>query len=336
MSVHSGIDADETGADQTDQGLDAEAAQILVTAVRDAATANSGSALDQALDSIGWVDALDVAPRVAVQALFDQQGRAGTTSGALSRLLCQGVGLPADAPRLALLPAFGSAAPPAWTDGLRGLGTEDVAAASHVVALAIDGEGLQWCALPTSSLELRVVGGLDPRLGLVEVTSGSSITTGAWSPATGNWDEAVARCRLAVGHELVGAMRTMLELARSHALDRVQFDRPIAGFQAVRHRLAEALVAVEAAEAALAGAWDDGSPLAAALATVVCGESARTVRRHCQQVLAGIGFTDEHDLHLYVRRTIVLDGLFGDARTLAAEIGAGVLARGELPRLLPL
>jgi alkylation response protein AidB-like acyl-CoA dehydrogenase len=120
------------------------------------------------------------------------------------------------------------------------------------------------------------------------------------------------------------------------ALDRVQFDRPIAGFQAVRHRLAEALVAVEGAAAALDGAWDDGSPLAAAIAGAACGHSARTVRRHCQHLLAGIGFTTEHDLHRFVRRSIVLDGLLGDARTVAAEVGAEVLASRELPSLLPL
>ena len=323
-----------TGAD--DQGLDAEAALILLRAIRDAATAHSGPDLDDALDAIGWVDALDVAPGVAVPALFDQQGRTGTTSGALGRLLRHALGLPADAPAVALLPAFGSAEPPASGDGLRGLGTADIATADRVAVLALDGAVVQWCAAPRSSLELRVVGGLDPRLGLVEVTAGPTSDAAAWAPTAGSWDEAVAVCRLAVGHELVGAMRTMLELARSHALDRVQFDRPIAGFQAVRHRLAEALVAVEAADAALGGAWDDGSPLAAALAKVVCGESARTVRRHTQQVLAGIGFTDEHDLHLYVRRTIVLDGLFGDARTLAAQIGADVLSDRRLPRLLPL
>ena len=208
-------------------------------------------------------------------------------------------------------------------------------AADQVALLTLDGTTLRWSAAPTSSLDLRVVDGLDARLGLVQVSASADAAT-AWSPTSGSWHDAVAICRLAVGHELVGAMRTMLELARSHALDRVQFDRPIAEFQAVRHRLAEALVALEAAEAALLGAWDDGSPLAAALAKVVCGESARTVRRHCQQVLAGIGFTDEHDLHLYVRRTIVLDGLFGDARSVCAEIGAEVLARRDLPRLLPL
>ncbi len=128
----------------------------------------------------------------------------------------------------------------------------------------------------------------------------------------------------------------MLRLAREHAVDRVQFDRPIAGFQAVRHRLAESLVAIEAADAAAQAADDDGSTLTAALAKAVAGRSARTVARHAQQVLAGIGFTTEHSLHLYVRRALVLDVLLGDARSLTASLGTQLLNDRRLPSLLPL
>jgi alkylation response protein AidB-like acyl-CoA dehydrogenase len=128
----------------------------------------------------------------------------------------------------------------------------------------------------------------------------------------------------------------MLELARAHALERVQFGRPIAGFQAVRHRLAEALVAIEAADGALAAAWDDPSPFAAGLAKALAGRGARTVARHAQQVLAGIGFTTEHPLHRYVRRVLVLDRLLGDARSLTRQLGEDLLARRSLPAILPL
>ena len=69
------------------------------------------------------------------------------------------------------------------------------------------------------------------------------------------------RARRALGWWLVGTGRAMLTLARQHALDRVQFGRPVASFQAVRHRLAETLVAIEGAEATLPPATDDlGSP----------------------------------------------------------------------------
>jgi alkylation response protein AidB-like acyl-CoA dehydrogenase len=128
----------------------------------------------------------------------------------------------------------------------------------------------------------------------------------------------------------------MLELARGHALERVQFGQPIAGFQAVRHRLADTLVAIEAADAAIGSAWDEGSPPAAATAKALAGRSARTAMRHCQQVLAGIGFTTEHDFHLYVRRVLVFDELFGTARALTRNQGRELLSRRQLPALPPL
>jgi alkylation response protein AidB-like acyl-CoA dehydrogenase len=72
------------------------------------------------------------------------------------------------------------------------------------------------------------------------------------------------------------------------------------------------------------------------VAKAVAGRSARTVARHCQQVLAGIGFTTEHDLHLHVRRTLVLDRLLGDHRSLTRRLGQDLLARRALPSILPL
>ena len=72
------------------------------------------------------------------------------------------------------------------------------------------------------------------------------------------------------------------------------------------------------------------------MAKAFAGRSARTVARHCQQVLAGIGFTTEHPLHRSVRRTVVLDQLLGAGSVLTREVGAGILASGSLPAALPL
>ncbi len=150
------------------------------------------------------------------------------------------------------------------------------------------------------------------------------------------WEAAVAAGQRALAHELVGSARAMLALARDHAVERIQFGVPIASFQAVRHRLAESLVAIEAADAAADAAWLDGSPLAAALAKAIAGRSGRTVARHAQQVLAGIGFTTEHDLHHHLRRTFALDALLGDARRLTLDLGEQLLADRRVPALLPL
>jgi hypothetical protein len=142
--------------------------------------------------------------------------------------------------------------------------------------------------------------------------------------------------RQAVGWWLVGASRAMLSLARSHALDRVQFGRPIGSFQAVRHRLAETLVAIEGAEATLQAATDQPDDLICLLAKAAAGQAALTAARHCQQVLGGIGFTAEHQLHHHVKRALVLDGLLGSSRELTREAGAHLRAVGSAPRLVHL
>jgi hypothetical protein len=143
----------------------------------------------------------------------------------------------------------------------------------------------------------------------------------------------LAAGRRALGWWLVGTSRAMLSLARRHALDRVQFGRPVASFQAIRHRLAETLVAIEGAEATLSGADDDLSSL---LAKAAAGHAALTTARHCQQVLGGIGFTVEHGLHRHVRRALVLDGLLGSSRELTREAGAELRRARSVPRLVDL
>ena len=143
----------------------------------------------------------------------------------------------------------------------------------------------------------------------------------------------VAEARVAVGWWLVGAARAMLSLARQHALDRDQFGKPIASFQAVRHRLAETLVAIQGAEATLSLPGADNPDLTALLAKAAAGKAALTAAKHCQQVLGGIGFTEEHDLQLHVKRVLVLDGLLGSSRELTRKAGAGLRARGSAPRL---
>jgi hypothetical protein len=166
-------------------------------------------------------------------------------------------------------------------------------------------------------------------LPLSRVVSPVALSPAALAPA------ALAAGRVAVGWWLAGSGRAMLALARQHAVDRVQFGQPIASFQAVRHKLAETLVALDGAEAVLRAAapGDDFSSL---LAKAAAGAAALTAARHAQQVLGGIGFTAEHPLHHHVKRVLVLDGLLGSARELTREAGRRVLAAGSAPRIVDL
>ena len=72
------------------------------------------------------------------------------------------------------------------------------------------------------------------------------------------------------------------------------------------------------------------------MAKAVAGRSARTAARHCQQVLAGIGFTTEHPLQRSIKRALVLDQLLGSSNLLTKELGEQLVTTRELPPLVPL
>jgi hypothetical protein len=320
--------------------MDGEERLLFEQTVGQATARHSGPALDEALDQLGWHDALATDPRSAVSLLFELQGRANATSSALGLVLAHALDTPSSSGAQVVLPPIGQWDPPGSVhDGhleVRGLGPASMSTLPSVLVVTAMGPRTVVVDVPTSWLVLRTVGGIDPGLSLLEVSGGGVLSDAAAGTPTGNWPGALALGRLAVAHELVGASRSMLDLACEHARSRIQFGRPIGSFQAVRHRLAETRVAIDMAEAMLEAAWLDRSPGTAAMAKAVAGRQARTTARHCQQVLAGIGFTTEHPLHRYVRRTLVLDGLLGGAPTLTRALGTEVVHTGRLPALPPL
>jgi Acyl-CoA dehydrogenase, C-terminal domain len=288
--------------------------------------------LDRALEDLGWRDALAADRRVAVSSLFDGAGRANATCSALDWLLADALGAPEDA--AVVLPPLRGWEPPGRAASGRcavtGLGSAALAGGRAALVVASGPDGLLTMVVPVEALLLRPLEGIDPSLGLVEVRGDLELAQ-ARTLLTAEWDDALALGQLALSHELIGAARTMLELARQHATERLQFGRPIAMFQAVRHRLAESLIAIEAADSLVAGAWDEPCPVLAAMAKGMAGQAARTAAKHCQQVLAGIGFTTEHAFHHFYRRVVVLDQLLGAGSALTRQLGADVLASGALP-----
>jgi alkylation response protein AidB-like acyl-CoA dehydrogenase len=318
--------------------MDAAERALFADTVRQLTRQQSGDELDAALDGLGWSDALAADRPVAVAALFEALGESNAVSSALDMVLSS-VLTQAEDTVAVVLPLLRTCDAPARINGstviVHGLGTRAIERHDNVVVVASQSTGHTSFVLPTSALRVESRRGLDPDLGVFEVT-GSLERRSLTGRAVVDWDTAIAAGQLALGHQLVGAARTMLELARVHALEREQFGRPIASFQAVRHRLAESLVAIEAAAALLAAAWDEPDPVIAAMAKATAGRSARTVARHSQQVLAGIGFTTEHSFHHYFRRTAVLDQLLGAGGELTHRLGQEAVATGCLPATFPL
>jgi len=139
--------------------------------------------------------------------------------------------------------------------------------------------------------------------------------------------------RVALAAEMAGAARAAVDLTIRYLQDRVQFDRPIASYQAVQHRLVECHVAADAAqwtarEAAFRGAPAD---LAAGAAITAC-QAAHRIFYELHQLTGAIGFTVEYDLHLFTTRLqalrLEMQGVRGHARDLvAARWGAHATER---------
>jgi alkylation response protein AidB-like acyl-CoA dehydrogenase len=119
--------------------------------------------------------------------------------------------------------------------------------------------------------------------------------------------------------EMLGGADRVLSMAVDYAKERVQFGRPIGSFQAVKHRCADMLVDVEGMRSSVywaawcLGADDRDRSVAASTAKIWCSDASKRVMASGLQVHGGIGFTWEHDLHLYLKRAQLDQVTFGDA-----------------------
>ncbi len=131
--------------------------------------------------------------------------------------------------------------------------------------------------------------------------------------------------------EQVGAAQHLLDLSVEYAKSRLQFGRPIGSFQAVKHRLADLLVDVEHARStAYHAIWaltdgSDDAALATSIAQAVCSAAGSHVATDTIQVHGGIGFTWEHQAHLYYKRATTNAVLLGSAEQQRDRVAAMVL-----------
>jgi alkylation response protein AidB-like acyl-CoA dehydrogenase len=136
-------------------------------------------------------------------------------------------------------------------------------------------------------------------------------------------------CMVALAVESAAAAAACLDMTVEYLKVRHQFGRPLGAFQALKHRCADLVVRVEGAvsaawyAAAAASSGSDDLPLVAPLAKVVCADTLMAVAAEAVQMHGGIGFTFEHDAHLYLKRGKADQLLFG----------SGSQLRGRLARL---
>jgi alkylation response protein AidB-like acyl-CoA dehydrogenase len=205
----------------------------------------------------------------------------------------------------------------AGTEGADGLGVFVVpAAAVHATPLAVID--------PTMALAHLALGGVEVAADRVLIEPGDPAARSAV-------ERALHESTVAVALSTVATCRAIFETTLQYAKDREQFGRPIGSFQALKHRLADMYLAVEKASAlayfaALTIAEDDDRrPVAASMAKAAAGDCQRLVAHDGLQLHGGVGFTWEHDLHLWLKRAKSGDAVFGNAAAhrarLAHELG---------------
>ena len=212
----------------------------------------------------------------------------------------------------------------------RKLFVPDAVTADLLICLAASdsGNGDSPVILPVSKgadgVEIKSMPAMDETRKLYEVHFNNVIVNGADvfgadGNARGALLQATQVATVALCAEMVGGMQWILDTTVDYAKTRQQFGRPIGSFQAVQHQCADMLLMTESARSATyyaAWAVTEGAPnagTAVSIAKAYCSDAFREVGNRGVQVHGGIGFTWEHDLQLYYKRSKASETMFGDA-----------------------
>ncbi len=204
-----------------------------------------------------------------------------------------------------------------WTrpTGTRRTQIVDVDLVDHVAIVDTTAAGVGLAVVPASSLSPTRLKAMDLARGLFVAEVPAGLPTVALDPFV--LEAVVERMVVAVSAELVGVARWLVDTAVAYAKERVQFGKPIGSFQAIQHRLVDAALTYQRAAAAVAHAAmtvdadDPDRHRAVHVAKAEAGAAARGAAKDAMQVLAGVGYTWEHDLHLRLRRAYADDALCG-------------------------
>jgi len=196
--------------------------------------------------------------------------------------------------------------------------------ADEVALAARLDEGWGLFVVPGSAVRATPEAGLDQSrrlatLELDDVVVDDGRALGVPGGAENALDRAVEEAIAALALEMVGTCQSIFDVALDHARNRQQFGVAIGSFQAIKHKFADMLVALERARAtayfaaATVAEEDERRPLAVAMAKATAGDAQRLIAEEGIQVMGGIGYTWEHDMHLYVKRAKSGDALLGTA-----------------------
>jgi len=280
--------------------------------------------------------------------VLDELGRTLTPSpmlgsAVLAVQLLLALGDDAACQRLLPRVATGEIATVAWSDAGGGWSTPAVTAsedlltgtahyvldgdiADMLLVVAADEHGVAVYEVEPGAAQRVHTPSLDLTRRLATVTLDATPGTRIGGDAASACERALRAAVIGQSAEQAGAAARILELTVEYSKTRVQFGRPIGSFQALKHRMADLHVLVEAARSASYAAAS--GTINAPVAKAYCSDALFTVAGECIQLHGGIAITWEHDAHLYFKRAHSAAQLFGTPdhhrRTLAPDLGLEV------------
>jgi alkylation response protein AidB-like acyl-CoA dehydrogenase len=195
-------------------------------------------------------------------------------------------------------------------------------------------DGVMAMVVPREALRVTPLHPLDATRGLVRIdlddtpVADDRMLGEPGPPSAHALRRAVEAATTALAIETVGVAQTIFDVTLEYAKQREQFGVPIGSFQAIKHKFADMLLALERARAtayfaALCIAEDDPRrTIATSTAKAAAGDCQRLLAKEGIQIHGGIGYTWEHDMHLYVRRAKVDAQLFGTTHDHRVRIAA--------------
>jgi alkylation response protein AidB-like acyl-CoA dehydrogenase len=201
---------------------------------------------------------------------------------------------------------------------------QDVGASEWILVTARTGDALTQLLVPRAApgLSITPLVSLDMvrrfgNLHFNDVVVPPSAVVGAPGGAGGDVERQLQTALVLQNAESVGAVDRVVQFTLEYAMDRVSFGRPIGSYQAIKHRLADAKMYLEACHgtaSAAARAVQDRAPNASELVSVAkayIADRGPAIIQDCVQIHGGIGVTWEADLHLYLRRVAQNAALYG-------------------------
>jgi alkylation response protein AidB-like acyl-CoA dehydrogenase len=216
-------------------------------------------------------------------------------------------------------------------------GTLRAVLSGHLADVLVARAGDDWCALTGEEFSATELSSLDPTRRVAEVRVDGAVVPSARRLDGVDTERVRDLAAVVLAAEAVGVAQWCVEVASEYAKVREQFGRPIGQFQGVKHKCADMLAQTELARAAV---WDaaraadepDVAPLTTAAAASLAVDAAYRAAKDCIQVHGGIGFTWEHDAHLYLKRATTTRQLIGCTSTW--RVRAAQAARGGARRRL--